>query len=125
MTRLVYFLDDDPVDADLCATILRSLGCQTSIYQDVESLLAASQKQAPDIVFLDEQTRGVNGLDLSRRIRELGLHAVKLVVMEDRSNGQPSASQVVADARLEKPFGHQQVLSLLSHLERGTLELRF
>jgi phosphoribosyl 1,2-cyclic phosphodiesterase len=125
MTRLVYFLDDDPVAADLCATILRSVGCQTIIYQDVESLLTASQRQPPDIVFLDERTPGVNGLDLSRRIRERGLHAVKLVVIEDRSNGKPTAAQVVADARLEKPFGHSQVLSLLSHLERGTLELRF
>jgi phosphoribosyl 1,2-cyclic phosphodiesterase len=125
MQKLVYFLDDDPVSSDLCATILRSLGCQTVVYQDVESLLTASQEQAPDIVFLDEQTRGVDGLDLSRRIRGLGLSAIKLVVMEGHSNGKPTASQVIADARLEKPFGHSQVLSLLSHLQRGTLELRF
>jgi phosphoribosyl 1,2-cyclic phosphodiesterase len=126
MTRLVYFLDDDPVAADICATILRSMGCQTAIHQDVESLLTASQQQTPDIIFLDELTPGVNGLDLSRRIRqELGLHSVKLVVMERPSDGRPSASNVVADARLEKPFGHQQVLALITHLERGNLELRF
>jgi phosphoribosyl 1,2-cyclic phosphodiesterase len=126
MTRLVYLLDDDPVAADLCATILRSVGCQTVIYQDVDALLRASETHPPDIIFLDERTRGVNGLDLSRRIRgELKLFSVKLVVMESHSNGKPSASQVVADARLEKPLAHSQVITLLSHLEQGTLELRF
>jgi phosphoribosyl 1,2-cyclic phosphodiesterase len=119
-------LDDDPVAADLCATILRSVECQTVIYQDVDALLLASETQPPDIIFLDEQTRGVNGLDLSRRIRqELKLFSVKLVVMESHSNGKPSASQVVADARLEKPLAHSQVITLLSHLEHGMLELRF
>src|ERR1022692_1425125 len=128
MSRLVYVLDDDPVSADICATILRSLQCRAHIYQDVEALLQKVQSHPPDIVFLDELTPGVNGLDISRRIREdFGLGTIKLVVMEKHQAGkiQVSASDVVADARLEKPFGHDQVQTLLSQLSHSKAEVRF
>lgn len=128
MSRLVYVLDDDPVSADICVAILRSLQCRAQVYQDAETLLQKVQTHPPDVVFLDELTPGVDGLDISRRIREdLGLGTVKLVVMEKRREGKitVSASDVIADARLEKPFGHDQVQTLLSQLSHGKAEVRF
>ena len=128
MSRLIYVLDDDPVSADICAAILRSLQCRAQVYENVEALLQKTQTHPPDIIFLDELTPGVNGLDISRRIREdMGLTTVKLVVMEKHAAGkiQVSASDVIADARLEKPFGHDQVQTLLSQLSHSKAEVRF
>jgi phosphoribosyl 1,2-cyclic phosphodiesterase len=126
MNKLAYVLDDDPVAADLCATILRSLECKTEIYQNIDLLLERTKAHVPDFIFLDELTPGVDSFDLSHRVREdLGLSSVKLVVMEKRDGSKVSASQVVADARLEKPFGHDQVQTLLSQLSRGKAEVRF
>jgi phosphoribosyl 1,2-cyclic phosphodiesterase len=126
MNRLVYVLDDDPVAADICASILRSLQCRAEVYEDVEALLARTQTHPPDAIFIDELTPGVDGLQLSRRIRnDLGLSTVKLVVIEDNEAAKAAASHVVADARLAKPFGHEQVRALLSQLSHGKAEVRF
>src|SRR5437016_9866449 len=122
MSKLVYVLDDDPVAAELCATILQSLEWQAEIYQDVESLIANVKARPPDAIFLDETTPGADGFLLSARLRgDLGLPGVKLVVMETRSNGRNGASQAVADARLEKPFRHEQIFALLSRLQHDKL----
>jgi len=46
-------------------------------------------------------------------------------VMEKRDGQKVVASDVVADARLEKPFGHDQVQTLLAQLSRHKAEVRF
>ena len=124
---LVYVLDDDPVTGENCADILRDMDCQVQVCQETKSLFGLMQQQAPDAVFVDPLTEGVNSLVLSRSIRQdLKLPAVKLVVMESpEANTRVSASNVVADAYLEKPLGHEQVRALLSDLLSGRAEVRF
>ncbi len=125
MSTLIYLLDDDVVSAGICADILGALGCLVKIYYDADVLVDAMGKQSPDLVFMDLTTDGVDGLSLSRRIRQ-DLATVKIVVMEEKSSTEKvSATNVAADAYLEKPFGHGQVSALLRQLETGGAEVRF
>lgn len=65
--------DDERIELDQIADMIQSYyasDCEMKKYEDAESLLADSRKQVFDVLFLDIDMPGMDGMQLAGRIRE-------------------------------------------------------
>jgi DNA-binding response OmpR family regulator len=110
----VLIIEDEPPVLRLLERILVNQGHEAVAVPDGEAGEAAWSSGAMDLVLLDAMLPGVDGLTLSRRMRERGDRTP--VILVTAREGEPLrelASQVGVDAYLAKPFGHDELVSLL------------
>lgn len=65
--------DDERIELDQIAAMIQAYyasDCEIKKYEDAESLLADSRKQVFDVLFLDIDMPGMDGMQLAGRIRE-------------------------------------------------------
>ena len=66
---LVLVVDDDTVFLPLLVSTLRGAGYRVATAESVTEALAVAKDSTPDLVFLDIQLDGTEGLNLARLIR--------------------------------------------------------
>ncbi len=69
-TGRILLAEDDPANQDVAAGILRSLGCAVDVAANGKEAVAAHTRNAYDLIFMDLQMPGTDGLAATRRIRE-------------------------------------------------------
>jgi CheY-like chemotaxis protein len=67
MTILV--VDDQPANRALMEYLLQTLGHQARTVEDAPSALAAIAQEKPYLILMDVQLPGVDGLELTRRLK--------------------------------------------------------
>ena len=92
-SAILAIVDDDKPFAEYLQTLLKGRGYQTQTYESGEALLGALREgQTPDVILLDVQMPGLDGLDTLRQIR-LAHPAAQVVML---SGGQTPATIVEA-----------------------------
>jgi FixJ family two-component response regulator len=66
------FVDDDESFASALERRFRLLGLEVTTYPSAEAFLASTTLPRPDCLVLDIQLSGMSGLDLQRRLQEVG-----------------------------------------------------
>lgn len=108
----ILVVEDEPALARHVARALAREGHATDVCHDGPAGLAAAQRTAPDLVVLDLNLPGLDGLDLLARLRAAGASARVLVLtargeVDDRVKGLHAG----ADDYLTKPFGGRELLA--------------
>ena len=67
--KTIMLIDDDPTMVKLLKTLLEIEGFHSVSWSGASDVLAEVSQQQPDIVLLDINLRGVNGLDVLKQIR--------------------------------------------------------
>jgi CheY-like chemotaxis protein len=67
-TRILV-VDDNPANAKLVAYLLSNSGYEVTTAHDDVSALASIKSQPPQLILMDVQLPGVDGLELTRRIK--------------------------------------------------------
>ncbi len=69
--RRVLVVDDNPVNLELASTLLTRMGHQPVAAVDGEEALRHMERSRVDLVLLDCQLPGLDGFEVTRRVREL------------------------------------------------------
>jgi two-component system chemotaxis response regulator CheY len=114
MNAKVLIVDDSALTRRSLRQILEPAGCEVI---EAESGLEALERyfiDKPDVVLLDLVMRGMYGLDVLQKIRELDPAARIVVVSADiQTSSHDMAGEAGAAAFINKPFDRTDILSAL------------
>ena len=116
--RQVLIVDDNEDAAFLFSEALRRLGHTVVVAHDGPSALAVARQQPPEIAFLDLGLPVMDGYELGRRLRELGLTPPRLVALTGYGNTSDRSRTLEAGfgLHLVKPIDLAQVQDALAKL---------
>jgi CheY-like chemotaxis protein len=117
----ILIVDDNRASRDLLRAILKPVRCQIIEAAHGQDALDLMQREHPDLVLLDIDMPGMNGLDVVRRIREdvslarLPVVAVTAFAMErDRQNAMAAGFTAYLTKPVRAAVLRQEVQQLLS-----------
>ncbi len=111
---VIHIVDDDAAMRDSLSFLLDVSGFRTRAYASAEALLEQAGDLQSGCILTDVRMPGMNGLELVRKVRELGLpHPV--VVMTGHGDVPLAVEAMKAGARdfIEKPFSDEFLLRAL------------
>jgi CheY-like chemotaxis protein len=65
----ILIIDDNPTNLKLVAYLVRSKGHEVDTALDADAAMAAIAAARPDLILMDLQLPGVDGLELTRRLK--------------------------------------------------------
>lgn len=114
MKAKVLIVDDSALTRRSLRHILETVGCEVVEAEDGLSALEHYYLEKPDVVLLDLVMRGMYGLDVLHKIRELDADARIVVVSADiQSSSHQLAEEAGAKAFINKPFDKSEILGAL------------
>jgi signal transduction histidine kinase/CheY-like chemotaxis protein len=123
---LVLLVEDNPINALVADATLKQFGLTVVLAEDGRSALRWLQDHQPDLVLMDCQMPGMDGLEATRHIRALeGSQArARVPIIALTANVLPEERQRCIDAgmddHLSKPFHRNELAQLLTqHLGRA------
>jgi len=118
MSKRILIVEDDTAVLDGFSLILRKAGYEVSVSTDGNQLLNPTF-DLPDLIILDKQLSGVDGLDICRHLKNKAETSHIFIVMTSATpHVARLAAAALADAFIEKPFNNvylvENVKKLLS-----------
>lgn len=114
MKAKVLVVDDSGLARRSLRQVLESAGYQVVEAEDGLSALERYYLEKPDVVLLDLVMRGMYGLEVLGKMRELDPDARIVVVSADiQSTSHEMAEQAGAKAFINKPFDRAEILGAL------------
>src|SRR4051812_24012303 len=112
MNTKVLIVDDSALTRRSLRQILETAGCDVVEAEDGLSALERYYLDKPEIVFLDLVMRGMYGLEVLQKLRELDAGARIVVVSADiQLSSQELAAEAGAKAFINKPFDRAEILT--------------
>lgn len=112
----IYIVDDDRDSADSLADLLTRMGHRATGCYDASTLLELTRHDKPDCVLLDIAMKGMDGFELTRRLRtEYGDDIVLIAV----TGAPPDSASVqstfeLVDHYFVKPVDLQKLTNILT-----------
>jgi two-component system, LuxR family, response regulator FixJ len=112
---LVHVVDDDESVRDSLSVLLESAGFSARAYNSAAAFLQGASDRATGCVLTDVQMPELNGLELQRRMSELGIR-LPVIVMTGHGDVPIAVEAMKAGATdfLEKPFDDSQLLAAVN-----------
>ena len=121
MRARVLIGDDSALARRNLRQILESANCEVDEAEDGLSALERYFLEKPDVVLLDLVMRGMYGLDVLEKLRQLDPLAKVVVVSADvQTSSQQLVDQAGAKAFITKPFDREEVIGTLKAVLEGT-----
>ena len=112
---LVHVIDDDEAVRELLSLLLETTGLSVRTYASATAFLDAVPTLSVGCVLTDVQMPGLNGLELQRRLIQLGIR-LPVIVMTGHGDVPIAVEALKAGAMdfLEKPLDDVQLLAVVS-----------
>ena len=105
MRRKIYITDDEPALLDVLSAFLLHDGFAVETFSGGEEVLAACQRDVPDLVVLDIMMPGMDGLSVCRALRgKYPRLPIVIISSKDGSGDRAAGAAAGADDYLCKPF---------------------
>ncbi|OLP46691.1 two-component system response regulator [Rhizobium oryziradicis] len=110
----ISIIDDDDAVRMATASLVRSLGFQTTIFASAEEFLQSQQVQTSACIITDIQMPGMNGVEMQSALRAAG-NNIPMIFMTafPEDNIRRQAFEAGAAGFLIKPFEGDQILACL------------
>lgn len=114
---LVLVVDDSDINLEIVCEILEQTGLETQRALDGKSALEAVQSRKPDLIIMDIQMPGMDGLSATRQLRASGYDAENLPVIamtgQDDEASLEECMQAGMNAHLPKPLDVGALIEVL------------
>jgi two-component system, OmpR family, alkaline phosphatase synthesis response regulator PhoP len=114
MNRTILVVDDEPRIVELARDYLEHAGFDVVTAADGPTALAAARDKAPDLIVLDLGLPGLDGLDVTRQLRQAQSTATLPIVMvtaRDDELDKLLGLELGADDYLTKPFSPRELVA--------------
>lgn len=111
---VIAIVDDDPSVRAGLSSLLRSAALRVEAFTSAQEFLAHTGGEAPSCLVLDLQLPGLSGLDLQKRMGEVGLE-IPIVFLTGHGDIPASVQAMKAGAVefLTKPFDDEKLLEAI------------
>ncbi|MDP2920559.1 MAG: response regulator transcription factor [Dehalococcoidia bacterium] len=114
----ILVVDDDPEILSLLRRGLAYEGYTVETAADGESALVKAREQEPDLVILDIMLPGIDGIEVSRRLRAASNVPILLLTAKGTVADKVTGLESGADDYLVKPFAFDELLARVKALLR-------
>lgn len=118
----ILIVDDNPTNLKLVAYLVSANGYEVTTAQDAETALSAIAKDPPRLILMDLQLPGVDGLELTRKLKadpatkDILVVAVTAYAMK---GDEAKALAAGCDAYVTKPIDTRRLPETVARLLRG------
>ncbi|HUR20942.1 MAG TPA: response regulator [Vicinamibacterales bacterium] len=120
MNAKVLIVDDSALTRRTLRQILETAGCEVVEAEDGLAAIERYFLEKPDVVMLDLVMRGMYGLEVLEKLRELDTEARVVMVSADiQSTSREMAEQAGARDFVNKPFDRTEILTALNRVLTG------
>ena len=109
--KTILVVDDEPKIVDLARDYLEHAGFAVRTAADGEAALGVVRREQPDLVVLDLGLPGLDGLDVTRRIRRDSNLPVIMLTARDDELDKLLGLELGADDYLTKPFSPRELVA--------------
>ncbi|HEY0146796.1 MAG: response regulator FixJ [Methylovirgula sp.] len=111
---VVHLIDDDDGVRQSLAFLLATAGLAVRVYESGVAFLAALGTLQPGCIVSDVRMPGIDGLELQRRLKALGVH-LPVIIMTGHADVPLAVEAMKAGAVdfIEKPFDDELLLSAI------------
>ncbi len=111
----VLLVEDNPVNQEVASELLRSAGLDVHCAENGEQALAQVQARPFDLVLMDVQMPGMDGLEATRAIRQRGVLRLPIVAMTANAFGEDRAACLEAgmNDHVAKPVDPERLFETL------------
>jgi len=114
----VLLVDDEPGIVKTLRAYLEADGYEVHAVSDGDSVMAATQSFAPEVIILDVMLPGIDGIEVLRRIRQdSSVYVLMLSARSDESD-RLVGLRMGADDYVVKPFSPREVVARVATLLR-------
>ncbi|MDP2917493.1 MAG: response regulator transcription factor [Dehalococcoidia bacterium] len=117
MTRILA-VDDDPEIRGLLKRGLSYEGYAVDVAGDGAEALAQAREREPDLVILDIMMPGIDGIEVSKRLRQAGDVPILMLTAKGTVADRVAGLESGADDYLVKPFAFDELLARVRALLR-------
>ncbi len=113
----ILVIEDNPANARLARFLLAKAGHEVLEAGDAPAGIALAERERPDLVLMDIQLPGMDGLEATRRLksgaatRALRVIALTAFAMKGDEEKMRAAG---CDGYLAKPYGHRELLEAVA-----------
>ena len=111
MSTRILVVDDEPALRDAVSYSLRSEGYDVTAVADGEAALALVESDPPDVVVLDVMLPGLSGVEVCRRLRDVGDVPILMLTARDAEVDRVMGLEAGADDYVTKPFSMAELVS--------------
>jgi two-component system OmpR family response regulator len=110
--RRILVVDDEPSIVDAVATSLRYEGFDVAEAATGRSALSSAQENPPDLIVLDVMLPDLDGLEVTRRLRQDGIGVpILFLTARDAVEDKVAGLTIGADDYVTKPFSLAEVVA--------------
>ncbi len=118
MAEHILVVEDDRRIRDMLRRGLLFEGYSVDAAEDGESALRSAREQLPDVVILDLMLPGMDGLEVTRRLRSASDVPIIILTARDSVPDRVTGLDAGADDYIVKPFAFDELLARLRALFR-------
>jgi DNA-binding response OmpR family regulator len=107
----IVVIEDEPSIREVVSLYLRRAGYQVSGVGDGQEALGLLSSYTPDLVVLDLMLPGVDGLEITRWLRERGDTPIIMLTARGEETDRIAGLEMGADDYVVKPFSPQELVS--------------
>ena len=118
--QTILVVDDEPSIVEIVTLYLQRAGYTVRSAADGHAALRALTAEKPDLVVLDLMLPGVDGLEITRRLRAEGETPIIMLTSRSEETDRIVGLEMGADDYVVKPFSPQELVSRVRAVLRRT-----